>query len=104
MPDPTPSILQALDRRLLAAATLLQSEHKRDLSTTYPPASKPGQYPHARTLNLRDSVTVVKIRDGYRVGYAANAVYIVHLAGRGRRTIIDTAQRIGARLARIMRG
>jgi len=103
--DPRAGILRALDRRLLAAAALLQAEHKRDLSKTYPPASRPGQYPAARTFNLRDSVTVVKIPDGYRVGYLVNvSKYLVWLAARGRKTVQDTAARIGPRIARIMRG
>ncbi len=89
-------------RRLLAAAVLLQAEHKRDLSRTFPPASSPGQYPAARTFNLRDSVTVAPIPDGYRVGYLANASYLVFLAARGRLTIIDTARRIAPRLRKIM--
>lgn len=91
-------------RRLLAAAVLLQAEHKRDLSKTFPPASSPGQFPAARTFNLRDSVAVVPIKDGYRVGYLANAAYIVWLVKRGRLGIIDTLQRIRPRVNRIIRG
>lgn len=91
-------------RRVLAAAVLLQAEHKRDLSTTFPPASSPGQYPAARTFNLRDSVTVVPIKDGYRVGYLANAAYIVWLVKRGRKGVVDTLNRIRPRIDRIIRG
>jgi len=98
------SIEARLNRRLLAAAVLLQAEHKRDLSKTYPPASVPGQFPAARTLNLRDSVTVVPIPGGYRVGYRVNAEYIVYLVKRGRLGIVDTLSRIRPRMNRIIRG
>lgn len=104
MADPIANLNTQLQRRLLAAAVLLQAEHKRDLSTTYPPASKPGEYPHARTLNLRDSVTVVPIEGGWRVGYLPSASYIAPLAARGRLTILDTARRIAARLRKILGG
>ena len=69
-----PDLNALLQRRILAAAVLLQAEHKRDLSKTYPPASRPGQYPAARTLNLRDSVTVVPIPGGWRIGYRGGTV------------------------------
>ena len=98
------SIEGRLNRRLLAAAVLLQAEHKRDLSKTYPPASVPGQFPAARTLNLRDSVTVVPIEGGYRIGYLVNAEYIVWLVKRGRLGIVDTLNRIRPRINRIIRG
>lgn len=103
-PDPAARLRQLIDRRLLAAAVLLQGEHKRDLSKTYPPASKVGQFPAARTLNLRDAPAVVRIPGGYRVGYLANAAYIVFLAAHGRLTVVHTARRIAPRLARIVRG
>lgn len=98
------SLETQLRRRLLAAAVLLQAEHKRDLSKTFPPASAPGQFPAARTLNLRDSVAVVPIQDGYRVGYLANAPYIVWLVKRGRKGILDTLARVRPRVQRIIRG
>lgn len=97
-------MLAALNRRLKAAAALLQAEHKRDLSKTYPPASKPGQFPAARTFNLRDSVVVVPIPNGYRVGYLVNAEYIVWLVKRGRKALLDTVTRVGPRLNKVMRG
>lgn len=104
MADPLANARRQLNRRLLAAAVLLQAEHKRDLSKTYPPASKPGQYPAARTLNLRDAVTVIPIKNGFRVGYLVNAAYIVHLVARGRLGLLDTAQRIMPRLRKIIGG
>ena len=104
MADPIATIEQRLNRRLLAAAVLLQAEHKGDLSKTYPPASAPGQFPAARTFNLRDSPTVVPIPGGYRVGYLVNASYIVWLVKRGRLGLIDTLNRIRPRLLKIIRG
>ncbi len=104
MADPLATIERDLRRRLLAAAVLLQAEHKRDLSKTFPPASVPGQYPAARTFNLRDSVTVVEIEDGYRVGYLVNASYLIFLASKGRLTLMDTALRIRPRLLKIITG
>ena len=102
MAKPLPNLEALLQRRLLAAAVLLQAEHKRDLSKTFPPASNPGQFPAARTFNLRDSVTVVPIKGGYRVGYLANASYIVWLIKRNRKGIHDTARRIMPRLLKII--
>lgn len=99
-----PDLNAMLQRRILAAAVLLQAEHKRDLSKTYPPASTPGQYPAARTLNLRDSVTVVEIPGGYRIGYLVNAAYIVPLVKRGRLGVLDTLARIRPRLLKILGG
>ena len=104
MAKPLPNLEAMLQRRLLAAAVLLQAEHKRDLSKTFPPASIPGQFPAARTFNLRDSVTVVPIRGGFRVGYLQNADYIVWLIKGKRLGIHDTARRIMPRLNRILRG
>lgn len=102
--DPFPRIAGRIRNRLIAAAVLLQAEHKRDLSKTFPPASAPGQFPAARTLNLRDSVTVVEIQDGFRVGYLVNAQYIVPLVKRGRLGIYDTAGRVRPRMQKLIRG
>lgn len=98
-----------LDQRVLAAAVLLQGEHKRDLSKMNPSPhltpSKPGQYPRARTLNLRNAVTVKKLGpERYRVGYLKSAWYIVALAKIKRLTVVDTAERIKPRMIRIIRG
>lgn len=97
-----PAVQRDLDRRIQAAAALIVAEHKRDLSTTFPPASRPGQYPAARTLNLRDAVRAVPIPGGWRVGYSVNAAYILHLAKRGRLTVRDTVARLAPRLRRLL--
>ena len=101
MADPA-RLRRDLERRLLAAAVLLQAEHKRDLSKTFPPASAVGQFPAARTFNGRDSVTVVKIPNGFRVGYAVNAAYLLFLFANGRLGLIDTARRVMPRLRKVI--
>lgn len=97
-----------LDKRVRAAAVLLQGEHKRDLSKMNPAPhrtpSVPGQYPKARTLNLRNAVSVQKIKSCvYRVGYLKSAWYILPLMKMKRKTVRDTAGRIKERLKRIIR-
>lgn len=101
-------------KRLMAAALALQAEEKRSLSTANPPphanSSKPGEYPKARTYNLRDAVaidppTLAGIRAGgfrVRVGYLASAWYIVPLSQRKRLNVIDTANRIAGRIRTIL--
>jgi len=119
----SPNFAAMLDRikreqakRLLAAAVLLQAEHKRDLSRSNPfphdNPSIPGEYPKGRTWNLRDSVAVEPttvegvMRNGWRVrvGYLKGAWYIEALRKIGRLTVVDTANRIRDRLQRIIRG
>lgn len=112
--DNTAAILKRLtketDDRLRAAALLLQAEHKRDLSTANPAPhtnpSKPGQYPRARTYNLRDAVTAVMVKYGveWRVGYLQSAEYIIPLTNRKRKNVEDTAERIRPRINAILRG
>lgn len=98
-------LARRIDARVKAAAALLQAEHKRDLSKSFPRASQPGEYPRFRTLNLRDSVGVTQVRQGiYRVGYFSGAWYILVLAARKRLTVVDTAARLKDRLMRIIRG
>jgi len=73
-------------QRLLRAAFTLQTEMKINLSTAYPPASVPGEYPHGRTWNGRDSLVVMPetareiMQLGYvRVGYLPAAWYMPYL-------------------------
>lgn len=118
MIDRTTARLRELDleiaKRLLAAALLLQAEHKRDLSKANPAphrhSSKPGEYPRARTYNLRDAVEVeprspAGIADNglkVRVGYLKSAEYILELTKKNRKNVEDTAQRIKGRLRAII--
>ncbi len=104
------AMVKANDDRLKAAALLLQAEHKKDLSTANPAPhrtpSRPGEYPKARTYNLRDAVAIERVKYGveYRVGYYRNAEYIVPLTRKLRKNVFDTAARISARLQRILNG
>jgi hypothetical protein len=112
--DNTARILEQLvrdtDKRLRAAALLLQAEHKRDLSTANPAPhrnpSRPGQYPKARTYNLRDAVTAEMVKYGveWRVGYLVNAEYILALTNKQRKNIEDTAERIRPRINQLLQG
>lgn len=92
-------------RKLLAAGVALQLAHKKRLSVANPfPHDNPsvqGEYPKARTFNLRDSVTVTPISlseieatGRVRVGYLPRAFYIIPLAQRDRKTVIDTLREV----------
>lgn len=68
---------------LLEAAFYLQAGLKDNLSTSYPPASRPGEYPHGRTWHGRDSVVVQPAtaeeiaQVGYvRIGFLSSAWYM----------------------------
>jgi len=109
--DNTPRAVGAIEKqvqaRLMAAAVLLQAEHKRDLSKANPAPhgnpSKPGEYPKARTYNLRDAVSIEKVGPyEVRVGYLRSAWYIVPLSIRLRLNVRDTAERIQSRLNAIL--
>lgn len=70
----------------LQAAFLLQTTLKVSLSTSYPPASVPGEYPHGRTWGGRDAVTVSPstpeeiAKLGFvQIGFLRDAWYMVHL-------------------------
>lgn len=88
-------------QRLLKDMLKLQAAHKRNLSRANPrphksPAKK-GEYPKARTLNLRDAV-VVEPRDlatltsslRGRVGVLVNAEYGYILEQAGWKGLLDT--------------
>jgi hypothetical protein len=89
-----------------AKCALLKEEHQKDLSNAYPPASRPRQYPHLRTGNLRRAVhyRTTPARKGseakgevyYDVGQAP---YIRYLLASGRRGLTETFRRIRSRLA-----
>lgn len=79
---------------LLRNALVLQAAHKRNLSRFNPPphgnSSKPGEYPRARTYNLRDSVVVepaslaiIEETGRVRVGVLMNAKYVDYLVKNG---------------------
>lgn len=98
-----------LAKRLIAAAIILQTEHTADLSSTYPPASKPGEFPHGRTWNLRSAIdyepkTAAEVaRDmEVRVGYQQRAWYILRLVKLGRKSLRDTMKRVRGRINQML--
>ncbi len=107
--DPFLAELQAAAaEELLKLAVVLQAEHKADLSRRHngPPRydhpAAPGEFPAARTFNLRDSVAIspsTKAEIGrelrVRVGYLEGAKYGAFLAARGYLTVDHTAIRLG---------
>jgi hypothetical protein len=105
---------QRLAERLLAAALLLQAEAKRDLSRANPaPHDSPapqGEFPRARTFNLRDSIAVDAASPAeveangqrVRVGYLPGAAYGGILARKGWKGVFDTYRRVEKRIAKIL--
>lgn len=108
------SVQQALAKRLLAAALLLQSEHQRRLSVSNPrphrtPAAK-GQYPRTRTGALRKGVVVeptsladVMATMEVRVGLTGNVFYGNVLEEKGwlglKQTVADLKPKLEALIA-----
>ena len=100
-------------KRLMAAALMVQAEHKRSLSVANPaphdsPAPK-GSFPAGRTWNLRDSVAVspdtlagVASAGSVRVGVLKGAFYGAALTNRGWLGIRDTLSRVRGRVQRML--
>lgn len=101
-----------LAQRIFMAATALQTELKGKLSTPYPPASTPGEYPHARTFEGRNDVAVypsdlsiIAKTLSTEVGYRVNAYYMSILEQRRQRLgLYHTYQQMKPELARILGG
>lgn len=85
----------------LRNALVLQAEHKRRLSKFNPPphknSSKPGEYPRARTYNLRDAVVIepaslaiIEETGSVRVGVLIGAKYVESLVKKGRLGLANT--------------
>lgn len=83
---PNPNALSDIEKRigqvLLVIAIEVQSEETNSLGRSYPPASKPGEFPARRTGNLQssilyepDSLLAVAKKKLVRIGYAAKAWY-----------------------------
>jgi HK97 gp10 family phage protein len=54
-------------KNLVKAGQYLQRKLRANLNTPYPPASSPGEMPHRRTGELRDSMDVFTSSDGLAV-------------------------------------
>ncbi len=91
---------------LMRNALVLQAAHKRNLSKANPPPrflspAKRGQFPKARTFNLRDAVAieprslaVIEQTGIVRVGVLVNAAYGEYLKANGWKGIIDTHEQL----------
>lgn len=88
-------------KKLLTNAIKLQVRHKRNLSRANPRPhrnpSRPGEFPKARTFNLRDAVAIeptqlaiIEHTGRVRVGVLVNAVYGEYLFQQGWKGIIDS--------------
>jgi hypothetical protein len=94
-------------RKMIAAAEVLRDRHRDDLGVGYPPASRPGEFPHRRTGRMQLSVTVtpsvpeqvVETRT-VQVSYHPDvARYAATLKASGRLEIADTAARVRPEMA-----
>jgi len=106
---------QSVAERLVTCAVMLQSEEMKNLSVAnpypYKTPSVPGEYPKARTFNLRNSIEYhptgldeIKRTLRIRVGYAARAFYGPILATKGRKWMIDTLNALRPAFAKILAG
>lgn len=57
-----PQLTTMIDQRMGRAMHTLRNILRENLNTPYPPASRPGQFPHRRTGGLRRSVFAKRIR------------------------------------------
>lgn len=111
--DYNPNVWRALQEQLgkslLLAAVVVQSEMKKSLNTPYPPASKPGEFPHYRTGNLRESIVIdpktpaeCAAQGRVRIGYAKRAHYGAILeVMRHRLGLVATVTRLRTFLAKL---
>jgi hypothetical protein len=106
------AIQRELAKRLIAAATYLQTELKKDLSVAGPVPSKPGEYPHAQTYQGRNAVVItpstiaaVSKTMTIRIGYLRLAWYMGHLEENLRRLgLLHKYRSILPELISIIRG
>lgn len=102
-------------RLLLVAATVLQTQHMKDLNKSNPrpylnPAPK-GEFPRKRTGNLQAGILIdppdldqIKSTLKVRVGYSANADYGAFLAVRGWKWILDSLAACESRIVQLTGG
>ena len=102
---------QAMLMRVIKAGLLLRNEHRKNLNTPYPPASRPGEYPRRRTGRLRDGVLFEvgrgKAADGkyttaVRAVVRETTYYWVYLYGSGRLRLHETLMENSERIKRVM--
>lgn len=91
-----------LAEKLYRLAKEVVERHQKKISTLYPPASKPGEYPRRRTGNLMRSTQVyprtvrgVEFAGQVRMGYLQRAWYGVRLEfDMGRLSLADTLREV----------
>ena len=107
------AIMQEASRRLLAAAKILQNEHRIRLSVANPPPHRSpapkGTYPKLRSGRLRagtihEPQTIAEIitLERIRVGYSKVVPYGAHLYKGGWKGIQDTAKDIQPQMAAVL--
>ena len=102
---------QEAAKRLLRAAVFFQQHHQQQLQTSFPPASKPGEYPHKRTgfgianvvYGPTDVAGIIAAGFKVRVGEVRNAFYMVLLERkRGRLGFEKSAETLRPIIAAIL--
>lgn len=73
--------------KLVRGGILLRNLHRQDLSVKYPPASKPGEFPHRRTGRLLGGILVEADATNRTVKIASTTPYNLPLMRSGRRTL-----------------
>lgn len=100
-------------QRVLAAGWELVNELQSKLNVKFPPASRPGEYPHYRTRGGHDAVTLRPqtpeevINNGMRVhvGFLKSGFYMMVLEVKRKRLgLLYTYNKMKPRLARIIGG
>lgn len=97
---------------LARAAILIQMSLKQNLSKSFPPASKVGEFPHGRTWGGRDAVdyepkslSELKTAQRVRIGFQDNAWYMPVLeVYKGRLGMVETVRRILPQLQELGKG
>lgn len=80
-------------KELKAWAQAAVKLHQKNLNTPYPPASKPGEFPHRRTGKLRRSV-LWRNRKKWAINIRVEAAHAVFLAKMGRKGLADTLKEL----------
>lgn len=105
-------IRMKLAKRIYVAAELLQKNLKSKLATAYPPASRKGEYPRARTYSGQKSVVIypelpqqIAIKLYTDVGYLKNAFYMGVLEEKkGRKGLLSLYKEMRPQITAVLKG
>ena len=105
-------VREEVAKRMAVAAVTFQTNLKTQLSTSYPPASVPGEYPHGRTWFGRNNLIVTptaptEIASGGKVavGFRKPAFYMVYLeTDLDRKGILSLFESMQQQLGQILGG